>query len=532
MPLQLISIQFRKRDPDVSRAIPLRRNPDKAPFGLPEWHSGQDEVFVAWRLDRTTSGQVSVDAGFRSDVAGQFQIKADDPSGLNLSGSVPPFTVGLPANVTVVVTAQLAAPRLTDGTLAKVAMQTDTWQWSWRAGTDEPWTPLVATSHRSYAVLGAPSAPWNDTQPEIYVWADALEFSCKWAEGASTADEASGKIVQALFDLGSGQAPLFGYGGSASYTHGAGAEPYFGCVDFIRYLNTGRPMRQLIDCHDIACAVSTFANALGASLIQGLVRKAKIQTFRTKPGFTLGGRPAPEEFLEHEMAWGGQAQDFDPVWDACLQVDADDKPGTPPFDFKLLPGAPYTAESGQGYRDRLAVAKDAQRLPAPGPRIPADNRVLGTAYSPPRFTPATRPSSSVDTDKLHQFLETHQFTPWEMFEWYREFVTSDEVIFRSELIAAGGIPMATAAVEWHRCPSVQRAIDVFRDSLGFFSAPVAPIEDVGDAAFGLKNGDSVVFLRWNVVIRISRGSFQAGPLLLLPSTIDKALVATFSAAMI
>jgi hypothetical protein len=522
--LTLVSIQFRDPDPAASYAIPLRRNPTQHPFDVPEWTPGGGDVFVAWRLDRTTSGGVAVQVGLRSDVSGSFEVKADDATGMNLSGAVPPFTADLLANVPLVHPAALNAPLLTDRARAQVALRSDTWQWSWRAHCNDPWTPLAQTAHRSYTVLTEPSGPWGQDTPDQFVWTDALEFSCKWASGAADLNDAATRITRSFFELGSaGAVHRLSYG-CGNYTHGGTLEPkYFDCMALIGYLNTGYGS-PFVQCYDVASSVSTFANALGTSLIQGQVGFV-LQDFHTRTAVTIGGAHAPSGFSDHELAWGGSAGDFDPVWDACLEVETNPGAGQ----FTLFPGAPYTgAHAALGYRDRLAVPHDAAKLSAPGGLTVGDNRILRSATPPPRYTPSDALRMGIVPFPLHQFLATVPLHPWQMFEWYQDAIGPGEVIFRSAAITARGLPGPLATIEWRRCPSGQRAREVFRAYAQSYTGPIAPVPGLGEAAVGLVSGCSVVFLRWNLVVQVSRASFDPGPLPVLPETVDKAVVAAFN----
>jgi hypothetical protein len=106
-------------------------------------------------------------------------------------------------------------------------------------------------------------APYNAVNKQV-PWTEVLDYACSWAAGAMTADDAAGKVTDAVHNLGPG---TFRYdcpgGGSPRY-----ASPGFDCTAFLDRLRGGAGNGVYVNCSDCATIVSTFANALGADLWQ------------------------------------------------------------------------------------------------------------------------------------------------------------------------------------------------------------------------------------------------------------------------
>ena len=225
---------------------------------------------------------------------------------------------------------------------------------SWRyqvkspQGTDE-WIDTGDSDNLVYyIILDQPQAPM--TEP----WVEVLEMATSWAEDEATPEGAVGIVTQEVYDSGfqydnGEEGP---YGGDARY-HDAGQFRLIACLD-----EWGRADRD-INCWDCAQMVAIFSNALGADLqtyyITGdfyLNYIRPIGRSWTNGPFITGGR---DPFSCHWTAWSD-------VYDACLQVDDDANPASPPHSGLLpkdmtfnagTPGTPY-----DDYRGRLVDPAD------------------------------------------------------------------------------------------------------------------------------------------------------------------------------
>jgi hypothetical protein len=140
-------------------------------------------------------------------------------------------------------------------------------------------------------------------------------------------------------------------GGSTHYASGS-----FDCTAFLDRLSGGVGRGLYVNCTDCATIVSTFANALGCNLSQSQMGYG----FNLNELLAIGSSVWETAcgwigFNYHEVAWTGGGTSADRVFDACLQVDGDADPTTPPH-TPLLPVNMVFGTPGSGdYRDRLAT---------------------------------------------------------------------------------------------------------------------------------------------------------------------------------
>jgi len=84
-----------------------------------------------------------------------------------------------------------------------VAIRDVTWHWEYRLGPHHAWHRFDTTRHRLYAMLGVPTAPWHQAPLNTQLpWTDVLDYACRWAEGAASADMAAALVTQAVYALG------------------------------------------------------------------------------------------------------------------------------------------------------------------------------------------------------------------------------------------------------------------------------------------------------------------------------------------
>lgn len=248
---------------------------------------------------------------------------------------------------------------------APVGVHRIAWRWQYRINAERPWSDFAVSDHQVFTTLLAPSAPWS-AAPFVdaniaLLWSDVLEFACTWAAGAVTTSEAATLITQRLFLLGGTR---FEYGcpvfGREMYTSSVLA--LFDCSALIARLKGGEGNGRYVNCTDCACIISTLANALGARLWQsrmGLYAPA----FLTRDIRVIGGAVWDSPcglglgFMFHEVAWSGNATEFDAVWDGSLLVNADLRPIAgllPILAANLRFGAPFAGL----YRSMIAQPQD------------------------------------------------------------------------------------------------------------------------------------------------------------------------------
>jgi len=188
-----------------------------------------------------------------------------------------------------------------------------------------------------------------------------LAVACLWASGATTVRDAATLITARLFSLGPA---LFEYGcavfGHEMYTNSVLA--VFDCSAFIERVNGGNGNGRYVNCTDCACIVSTLANALGARLWQSRMG-SYTPAFMTRDIRTIGSARWTSPcglglgFMFHEVAWTGNATEFDAVYDGSLLVNAN----LQPFGaiVPLLPAnLGFGTAFGGLYRSMLTQAED------------------------------------------------------------------------------------------------------------------------------------------------------------------------------
>ena len=228
------------------------------------------------------------------------------------------------------------------------------WQWQCRRPQDSSWSNLAQrTRHRIYTVLSTPKSPWTQTPSNApnLPWTEVLDYACRWAEFAETADAVACRIADKVYNLGP---QIMEYdcpgGGATHYAMGN-----FDCSEFLELLRGGVGFGRYVNCTDCATIVSTFANVLGCDLWQSRMG----YSFGLNPILALGSniwQPACNwsGFYYHEVAWKGACTENDGVFDACLKVDGDEDPTAPPH-TPVLPCNMKFGNTGDGlYRDRLA----------------------------------------------------------------------------------------------------------------------------------------------------------------------------------
>lgn len=223
------------------------------------------------------------------------------------------------------------------------------WRWQFRARRGDDWTDFALTRHRIYTVLDIPGCPWEQTPHDDgntqLPWADALEYTCDWADGARSPDDAASLVTQNIYDLGSSGVT---YSGSSLYSC-----PNFNCTQFLDLLGGGTGAGWQMNCSDCATAVSSLANLVGCNLRQLQLGPC---SFHTKPIKLLGfPQEMPDEFFGHEVAWKGSVNEDGQLFDACLQVDGDDQPEAPPFVALLPSNIPFGRTGEKHYRFRLSL---------------------------------------------------------------------------------------------------------------------------------------------------------------------------------
>ncbi len=115
-----------------------------------------------------------------------------------------------------------------------------------------------------------------------------------------------------------------------------------------------------VNCTDCASFVVSFSNLLGCELYSSIMGD---EGFLTNPYSAIGCSPwTPPRwgwaFGYHEVAWTGECMEGDLIYDACLSVDGDGDPSSPPRRELLPLGMLFddgSSDSPYAYRESLAA---------------------------------------------------------------------------------------------------------------------------------------------------------------------------------
>lgn len=369
---QLDAIKFNHNPNSANdNAFNLRRNFQQF-LSVPEWQQGvsvsPNDSVAAYAIRETQGNQITIQAKFRGmGLQGRtVEVRAIANSS-SVLGEVSARQVTFLSNgETNFETFELQNVQIAN---IGVGIHTFTWQWQFRIAPTQAWINIGTSSHKIYTVLELPKAAWqqapyvpNNTQ---LPWTEVLEVACSWAVGARTLDAAATRVTQSVYNLGPTILQYDCQLGATQYS-----SPRFNCSAFLNRLRGGVGLGLFVNCTDCATIVSTFANILGCDLWQSQMGNdfavnpiLAIGSSAWQPACTWGG------FRYHEVAWKGGCTVNDEVFDACLLVDGDADPTTPP-QTPLLPANLRFGNSGSGlYRDRLAApAGRANCQPQPNTR--------------------------------------------------------------------------------------------------------------------------------------------------------------------
>jgi hypothetical protein len=401
MTISLLAVKF-NHDPTsaTADALNIRRNARRI-VEVPEWRRGSvnpEDSVAAYSARDTLGRTVTVQAKIISDepIPAPIMVRAIEPLRFDpfaafmqsqFNNPLAPFFLWyheniarLAPSVVTNVLGELRAKLVTFGPDGQtdfesfvcdnhhlwtvgVGVHTVNWRWQFRLG-DGPWIDFDNSRHRIYTLLDTPTMPWiqlpNNPLNTQLLWTDVLDFACRWAQGAVSADQAAIRITDAVNKLGPGLVKYDCPGGGGTHYTLFSPRVVFDCTGFLNLLHGDPTQSRLINCIDCATIVSTFSNAVGCDLSQsGMFSDAGL-IFTTNEIRAIGsniwrtpcGWPG---FAYHEVAWKDPCTETENVFDACLLVDGDFDPTRPPH-IPLLPANVRFGNSGdRDYRDRLCT---------------------------------------------------------------------------------------------------------------------------------------------------------------------------------
>jgi hypothetical protein len=391
MSLILDAIKF-NHDPTNSNTSALNIRKNESEFiQVPEWKAGisvsSSDSRAAYSVKETHNQTLTIQARFRqlgTDTDTPIEVRAldadvnpSDPVGCaglilwlireliralfgNVLGEVKAKSVSFGVDgLSSYETFQLERTRVDK---VGVGIRTTRWRWQYRKKGGS-WTDFERTNHRIYVLLEVPKAPWQQVPYSAsntqLPWTDVLDRACHWASFSVDRDSAAARITANVYKLGES---VIEYdcpgGGGSQYSY-----PVFDCTAFLERISGGTGNFQYVNCSDCATFVATFANAIGCDLWQSRMGWG----FALNPILAIGSNTWQTAcgwggFSYHEVAWKDACSESDPVFDACLQVDADSDPTSAPHTPLLPTNIVFGTPGSGGYRDKLSPSGDCDPL--------------------------------------------------------------------------------------------------------------------------------------------------------------------------
>lgn len=430
MQVSLEAIKF-NHDPDSvsGDALNIRRNETETVI-VPEWRNGvsvlPDDSPAAYAINAVGRRSITIKAKFRclNPKIKSVEIRAIDPvRNLEASSLAECNAIGEVAEreITFDTNGETAFESFdlvnVDISNRGVSSSVATLIWQCRLRPSDSWSHLRTTQHRIYTLLDVPQCAWRqqpfDGRNLQLPWTEVLDYACQWASGAKAVDEAAAKITEAVFDLGNS---LVGYDGPPCY-----ADLTFDCTSLLTLFRDDKGMGQRLNCSDCATIVSTFSNALGCNLWQSRIGTG---SFVTNPIRLIGASSfGKNDFEYHEVAWKDECSFDNDLFDACLQLDADEDPTVPPHTPLLAIQTKFGMAQTGNYRFRLAPAPQGDQpdicVPTPQERrrraIGLNSRRQTDCMGLPPLT-GGQPSAKPPVDDDHQvFSGNVTIGPWELY---------------------------------------------------------------------------------------------------------------------
>jgi hypothetical protein len=287
-------------------------------------------------------------------------------------GDVGPITIVVPADGNIgLVRLPLLRSRLKSAGIGAYQIKL---RWQQRQSGAASWSDFALTSHVIYTTLELPTLPWTQSPPDAdnraLPWTEVLKYACVWAAGAQTLQDASTRICAAIHLLG-GRLLEYGCSVGAREMYTNTVAGLFDLSAFLERLAGGPGNGRYVNCTDCACMVTTFANVLGADLWQSRMGRY-VPSFITRDikaiGATTWSSPCGLGlgFMYHEVGWAGSGESEQPIYDACLLIDATLGP-LPHIRNPLLATNMPFGSAGQGMYRSMLARPDSEAICSPRP---------------------------------------------------------------------------------------------------------------------------------------------------------------------
>lgn len=417
------------------------------------------------------------------------------------------------------------------------------WRWQYRLNRDSPWVDFEISKHRIYTILRVPKRPWRQ---EPYVntntqlpWSEVLDYACNWASSARLVDDAATRITQGVNNLGPS---VVRFRSGSHYITGVWGN--FDCTAFLRRLRGGADTSSFVNCTDCATIVSTFANTLGCDLWQ-----SRMSGFTYNPIKKIGeSKWSTDAFDFHTVAWEGECDEGNDVYDACLKVDGDEDPANSPSMPVLPTNLRFGKHSDRQYRFRLVAPSNPNAAqPEPHKRrrraVGGDRRIEDVKF--------------VDKDLLKILRQRHNFVSWRGLKLLEENLFISNFIPNKNSLAGwtlhdvevaeiedlpGGIKtlwrpadddsQLLLRIDFFECASLSGAHDFLLQLLTEFEEPALtrreqPVDeegDLGDIFFASPDETTIIFARANMVLMLRNIQLKEVPLTKVARQLDQSII--------
>lgn len=362
MAIDILAIKFNHdTNSHTNDALNIRKN--KTDFiDVPEWNRGLSHLPIdseaAYSIEDTQGKTVTIQAKFRASGIDGAEIRALDaitvpfePEGCigwliailislykkvfgNVLGDVKERWVNFNSSGdSGYVTFELKNTKIGN---YGIGVRVTKWKWQYRTQSGGSWNYIDTTDHQIYILLEEPKAPWqqqpysmsNDQLP----WSEVMNFACTWAMTTKDRDSAAAKVTENVNKLGPSRIKYDTDIGQTNYSRGT-----FNCTEFLERIRGGPGLGEKVNCTDCATITSTYSNILGCDLSQSRMSSSFALNEVISIGFDYWAVPFNGSFSYHEVAWKGDCDVDDEVFDACLKVDGDNDPYNGPPHTALLP---------------------------------------------------------------------------------------------------------------------------------------------------------------------------------------------------
>jgi hypothetical protein len=350
--MRVAKIHF-NHDPtsSTSDAINLRTNADSAPITDPEWVNGSTPSPVAY-ASSALSGPITIKVWFTGGPLGK-SVTIRAVVGLRKSRGIRGIPQAIPFSPlggvhprTVTFDQEGNSAVLFEVEDLPVGAGKWVFTWTWQVFGAQEWFNVTTSQHLIYVVPALPKPPWTqdpmDPDGWSLPWPSALDKACWWAAGTIFPNEAAAAIVRAINDLPGQQYKEKGTLATLDEFH---------LTEYLHNIDTGQLFS--MNCRDVATAVITFANLLGAdlwplTLKTGFTTKpvrALSDAMTTTPTWGFHEVAAPAWSLpsgwqaEVELVEGPALDEAVRVYDGCVHIGSDVLPIDMPFGSVQVSGS-------------------------------------------------------------------------------------------------------------------------------------------------------------------------------------------------